>query len=277
MTELLDSHKNNLKVFVELENSFSNIKFFDKDHRYEIDGKPALMSVSQLISKYEKPFEKNKMAERVAKREGVLLEDIVQRWDWNKEYSCYKGSEFHSIVENFYQRKIIPIDRKAFVQFLKENKIEDDSYVDSYYEEMAIFIRNFKNFYNWWKQDHILIKSEFVIGDKDTKICGTIDNLSFNIKTNSFAIFDYKTNKEIKREGYQLETLLSPLDDIQKCELGKYSLQLNLYKEIFERNTPFKVDKCYIVWVGGKNDYELIETLDFKKQANNILELQKIF
>ena len=57
MIELLDSHKNNLKIFVELEQSFSNIKFFDKNHHYEIDGEPALMSVSQLISKYEKPFE----------------------------------------------------------------------------------------------------------------------------------------------------------------------------------------------------------------------------
>lgn len=277
MIESLDLHKNNLKFFLELENSFSSIKFFDKNHHYEIDGETALMSVSQLISKYEKPFEKKKMAERIAKREGVLTEDIIQRWDWNKEYSCYKGSEFHSIVENFFQRKIIPINRKSFVYFLNENGIHDEKFIESYYEEMAIFIRNFRNFYDWWKQDHILVRSEFVIGDKKTKICGTIDNLSFNVKTNSFAIFDYKTNKEIKRQGFQEETLLEPLDDIQKCELGKYSLQLSLYKQIFERNTSFKVDKCYIVWVAGKNDYELIESLDFTKQANNILELQKIF
>jgi hypothetical protein len=276
MIELLDSHKNNLKIFVELERSFSNIKFFDKNHHYEIDGEPALMSVSQLISKYEKPFEKNKMAERIAKREGVLIEDIIKRWDWNKEYSCHKGSEFHLIVENFFQRKVIPINKKAFIQFLNENQIENkEKYINNYYEEMAIFIRNFKNFYDWWKNDHVLIKSEFVIGDKQTRICGTIDNLSFNVKTNSFAIFDYKTNKEIKKEGYQSETLLEPLNDVQKCELGKYSLQLNLYKEIFERNTPFKVDKSYIVWVADKNNYELIETLDLTKQANKILEIQK--
>ena len=41
----------------------------------------------------------------------------------------------------------------------------------------------FKEFYEWWKIDHILIKSEFVIGNS---ICGgiggTIDNLSYNTK-----------------------------------------------------------------------------------------------
>lgn len=257
-----------------LEDSFSNIKFFDKDHHYEIDGERVSKSVSQIISKYEKPFDTKNIAERVAKRENRHIDEVLNEWEWNKNYSCHKGSEFHLIVEQFFQRRSVPINRNSFIGFLKENGdiFNQNDRIKTYYNEIALFINNFKNFYDWWKEDHILLKSEFVIGDKETKLCGTIDNLSYNKKTNELVLFDYKTNKEIKKQGYKGETLLAPLNSIPKCELGKYSLQLWLYKLIIERNTPFKVGDSYIVWVAGKDNYELIPLLDVKAEAELILK-----
>jgi len=270
--ELLGLEELNFESLIKLENSFSSIKFFEKDHHYEIDGEKAAMSVSQLISKYEKPFDSN-IAHMVAKKNGRLVEDVLWDWDFNKDYSCHKGSEFHLMVEQFFQRRTIPIDREAIISFYrkKQNDWWKEDQIEKYYNEMALFIRNFKNFYEWWKQDHILLKSEFVIGDKDTKICGTIDNLSYNKKTKKLALFDYKTNKEIKRQGFKGETMLSPINTIPKCELGKYSLQLWLYKIILQRNTGFEVGDCYVVWVAGKEDYELINILDVEKEAKLIL------
>jgi ATP-dependent exoDNAse (exonuclease V) beta subunit len=262
----------NFDNLVLLEDAFSDVKFFDKGHYYEINGEPALMSVSQIISKYEKPFDKEKIAERFANRNGKNINDVLKEWDWKREYSCHKGSEFHFIVESFFQRKVVPINQKALIGFLKENKIIEESlYVEKYYNEIANFIKNFKNFYDWWKKDHILIKSEFVIGDKKTKLCGMIDNLSYNKKTKELVLFDYKTNKEIKKEGFNGEMLLEPLNNIPKCELGKYSLQLELYKIILERNTPFKIGNAYVVWVAGEKDYELIPTLNVKQEIKYIL------
>lgn len=263
----------NFDNLVLLEDAFSDIKFFDKGHYYEIDGEPALMSVSQIISKYETPFDKENIAKRVADRNGKSVNEVLTEWEWSKDYSCHKGSEFHFIVESFFQRRIVPINQKALIGFFKENNIIDEKlYIEKYYNEIANFIKNFKNFYDWWKKDHILIKSEFVIGDKKTKLCGMVDNLSYNKKTKEFVLFDYKTNKEIKKEGFKGETLLKPLHNIPKCELGKYSLQLWLYKTILERNTPFKVGDAYIVWVASKTNYELIPTLNVKTEVDYILE-----
>jgi len=262
----------NFDNLVLLEDAFSDIKFFDKGHYYEINGEPALMSVSQIISKYETPFEKEKIAQRVANRDGKTVSEVLEGWEWNKNYSCHKGSEFHFIVESFFQRKVVPINKKSLIGFLKENNIiEEETYIEKYYHEIANFVKNFKNFYEWWKQDHVLVKSEFVVGDKKTKLCGMIDNLSYNKKTKELVLFDYKTNKEIKKQGFNGETLLYPLHNIPKCELGKYSLQLWLYKTILERNTPFKVGDAYIVWVSGKNNYELIPTLNVKPEVDCIL------
>lgn len=270
--ELLGLEDLNFESLIKLENSFSGIKFFEKDHHYEIDGERAAMSVSQLISKYEKPFD-NSIAHKVAKKNGRLVEDVLWDWEFNKDYSCHKGSEFHLMVEQFFQRRVVPIDKEAIISFYrkKQNDSWKEDQIEKYYNEMAIFIRNFKNFYEWWQQDHILLKSEFVIGDKDTKICGTIDNLSYNKKTKKLALFDYKTNKEIKRQGFKGETMLSPIDTVPKCELGKYSLQLSLYKLILEKNTGFEVGECGIVWVAGQDDYELINILDVEKEAKLIL------
>ena len=263
--------ENNFNSIIKLEEAFSDIKFFEKNHKYEIAGEPAKMSVSGLISKYEKPFDRDGIAKNVARRDGKLVEDVLWEWEYNKDYSCHKGSEFHLIVEQFFQRRTMPIDRDAIEAFLtKKSNLSKES-IDSYYSDMALLIRNFRSFYEWWKEDHILLRSEFVVGDKETKICGTIDNLSLNKKTGKLALFDYKTNKEIKREGYKGEMLLAPINTIPKCELGKYSLQLALYKIILEKNTGFEVGDCKVVWVAGQDGYELINILDVQKEAELIL------
>ena len=116
-----------------------------------------------------------------------------------------------------------------------------------------------------------------MIGDVDTKICGTVDNISLNKKTGELAIFDYKTNQKIKTEGYKKETLLQPFKHLQNCEMVKYSLQLWIYKLILEKNTPYKVGDLFIVWVAKENNYELIPTIDLKKEAQEILDAEYNF
>jgi hypothetical protein len=141
---------------------------------------------------------------------------------------------------------------------------------------MALMVSNFMNFYDWWKQDHILLKSEFVIGDNASKLCGTLDNLSYNKKTKKLVIFDYKTNREIKTSNPRGERLLKPFTHLHNCELVKYSLQIWLYRLIIEQNSPFRVDDGYIVWVSGKENYELHQVLDLKKEAELILSAKYV-
>lgn len=263
----------NFESLLSLEHSFSDILFLEKNHKYTIAGEPAKMSVSQVIKNYEKPFNSQKAASFVAQRDGFSVEDVLSQWEFLKDYSCHKGSEFHKYVENYFNRKQTSLDRDSINLFFNKRKeFKSDNSVELYYREVAVLIRNFINFYNWWKQEHILIKSEFVIGDKESGICGSVDNLSYNFKTNELVMFDYKTNKEIKRSNPRKETLLRELKHLPQCEFAKYSLQLSLYSTIIEKITNFKVPKSYIVWVNGEADYELIECLDLKKESKLILD-----
>jgi hypothetical protein len=270
--ELLDSAMLNFDSLVTLTEAFSHVKFFDKNHKYTIGDVPAKTSVSGALKKYEKEFESDRIAKNIAKRDGKEVDQVLAEWAYKRDYSCHKGSEFHLFVENFLERRKVALDKEKFIVFLTQNKAKfEQSDIELYYNEMAHLINNFLNFYDWWKQDHILIKSEFVIGDDKSKLCGTLDNLSYNKKTKKLSIFDYKTNKEIKIDNPRGETLLAPFTHLQNCELVKYSLQIWLYKLIIERNTPFEVGDGNIVWVCGKDNYILYPTLNLKDEAETIL------
>jgi len=260
----------NLEDFIKLEDSFSDIKFFEKNHSYKIGEETAKYSVTKLLKKYEKPFESNKIAERVARKRGVFKEEILKEWDFKRDYSTHKGSEFHLFAENYLQRRQIQIDQEAIKNFLFERG--ENIFINDYYNEVALLVKNFLQFYNWWKKDYILLKTEFVIGDRNASVCGTIDNLSYNKNTKKLAIFDYKTNKKIGTSSDYNNKLLAPFEHLAECELVKYSLQLWLYKYIIEKNTNFEVEPPHIVWVAGKDGYELIPTLDMGKEAIYILE-----
>lgn len=264
------------KSLTHLERCFSNIFFIEKNHTYRFGNVASKTSVSGLIKKYEKPFDSNKVASFVAKRDGMTKEEVLNKWDFARDYSCHKGSEFHKFVENFLARKQTSLDYEN-IRVFYENRNTSNliSSVEDYYADLKKLIANFVDFYNWWKEDHILLKSEFVIGDFDSGVCGTIDNLSLNTKTNELVIFDYKTNKDIKRKNPRNEMMLDCLSHLQNCEYSKYSLQLSLYSYIIEKITSFSVPKSYIVWVNGETNYELIECLDLKKESSTILENYK--
>ena len=203
----------NLEDFIKLEDSFSDIKFFAKNHSYKIGEETAKYSVTKLLKKYEKPFESDKIAERVARKRGILKEEILKEWDFKRDYSTHKGSEFHLFAENYLQRRQIQIDQEAIKNFLFERG--ENIFINDYYKEVALLVKNFLQFYDWWKKDYILLKTEFVIGDRDANVCGTIDNLSYNKKTKKLAIFDYKTNKKIGTSSDYNNKLLSPFEHLE--------------------------------------------------------------
>lgn len=256
-----------LSSLVTLEKNFENIFFDEAKHLYFIEGKPARSSVTQLLKQYEKPFMEDYISKIVAAKQGVLVEDVKHLWAFKREYACEKGTILHEFIEDVFHRKKKMLNRDQIDKFVK--KFPEYISVDQYYSDVAHCLKNFYDFHEWWKTDHILVKSEMVVGDKETGICGCIDNISFNYKTQKLIIFDYKSNKKIESSGK--EKMLKELNHLDSCELVKYSLQLHLYKTIIEKNTPFKISDLYIVWLNGKN-HQLVPTLNLEKEAEILLK-----
>lgn len=252
---------------VELEKSFEHVVFSEKDHSYVINGNKSKSSVTQTIKKYVQPFEKEKLAKITASKQGVTVLDVLELWDFKREYACHKGTMLHSYIETFLQRKKSPLNKDSIENFV--TKYADYTTSDAYYKDMARYISNFQNFYDWWKESHILIKSELVVGDAETGICGCMDNLSYDFKNQQIVLFDYKSNKEIKTKGRN--KLLGKLNHLEDCELVIYSLQLWIYSLILERNSPFKIQQTpQILWLSGE-EYKLYSVLPLEEEAKLIL------
>ena len=106
--------ENNFDSLICLDECFADIKFFAKNHKYTIGDQPAKTSVSGAIKKYEKFFDSQKVAGFVARKTGQTINEVLKEWDYKRDYSCHKGSEFHLFVENFLERKKITLDKEAF-------------------------------------------------------------------------------------------------------------------------------------------------------------------
>ncbi|NIP30428.1 MAG: hypothetical protein GTN59_07660, partial [Candidatus Dadabacteria bacterium] len=70
---------------------------------------------------------------------------------------------------------------------------------------------------------------------KSASICGQADRVE--IVGDRIDVYDYKTNKEIKTEGYEFwdgtkKMMLGPVRHLEACEFNYYALQLSVYMYI---------------------------------------------
>lgn len=245
-----------MNLFEEL-SVFNRITFVEKTHSYLIDGQPTNNpSVTKLLKKFKKEFDKNSAATRVAKRNKTTVEAVLADWELNNLYSTTLGSMLHKYIENYYCNKRVEFEGNfAGLGFEEKKKIADS---------LPILVGYFQNFYNDYKH-LICVKNEIVLGDvDDTKICGMSDLLCYNTKTKQLEILDFKTNKKMEKSS-PYGNLFYPFDDMTEGEINEYTIQLNTYKYFVEKHTNLKIDKLKIVWFNVVNDnYKVIELLDIQ-------------
>jgi hypothetical protein len=244
---------------------FNRITFVEADHTYAIDGEPTNNpSVTRLLKRFKKPFEKEKMAKRVAKRRGITTEQILAEWQLNNLYSTTLGSMLHKYIENYYCNKRVKFEGNfEGLGFDEKQKIA---------ETLPKLIEYFHNFYR--ENEHLLcVKNEIVLGDlDDTKVCGMSDLLCYNAQTEKLEILDFKTNQKMEKQS-PYGDLFYPFDDMSEGEINEYTIQLNTYKYFVEKYTNLTIDKLKIVWFNINNpNYVLIELADIQPKIESMFE-----
>ena len=224
-----------------------------------IDNEPSgSPSVTQLLKRFKKKFEVDKIAARVAKKQGTTTDHIKAEWEMNNLYSTTIGSMLHKYIENFYCNKKVAFDGSfKNLGFDEKKKIS---------ENFPKLVEYFQNFYN--DNKHLLcVKTEIVLGDvDDTKVCGMSDLLIYNTETDQLEILDFKTNKKMEKKS-PYGDLFYPFDDMSEGEINEYTIQLNTYKYFVEKHTSLKIDKLKIVWFNVVNDnYKIFELTDIQPQ-----------
>ncbi|NBP03210.1 MAG: hypothetical protein EBU90_24555 [Proteobacteria bacterium] len=204
-----------------------HIVFNEEKHLYTNSNTGEIYtSATQLLSKFKKPFDKYKHSQRVAEREGVTQQEILDRWEQMKDTSIVKGKNIHKLMENY-------------IRFGGQEP--GWSWLYSSFEKQREQI--------FEKYDEI--HSELLLYNDEFKIAGTCDGL---IESKyEFSIFDFKTNKKLSTSNPFGDYLLYPLDFLQVCEYNVYALQLSLYAYMYEKISGKRVRNLSILYL--KNDY----------------------
>lgn len=199
------------------------IKFDELTHTYtNTQTGRVYKSVTTLLGEYKKHFDSEMHAERVAKREGVSREFILEMWQAETKKATDKGTKIHKIMEDYIK------DGVLLDQF--------STLYDSYNDIVKNNIPNINS-----------INSEELLFNHDYELAGTAD-LIFNHK-DYFTVGDFKTNKNFRFKSDFNEYLLEPINHLAYCEFNTYALQLSLYAYMYECITNKKCSGLIIFYL----------------------------
>lgn len=212
------------------------VKFIEDTHQYlSLEDQTPWVSVTQLIHKYQPKKDWNLIAERYAKKHKMPVEDVKAKWRSENETAVNRGVKFHKQrEEDLLSCQTIDeagVVLKIFPPFVDEfghkiappQKLEDGIY------------------------------PELLVALNSAKICGQADYVE--IKEGKINIRDYKTNKEIKMNGFVSwdgieEHMEDPISGVPNCNYWHYALQLNIYGYIIRRNNPkLKLGKLVLLHI----------------------------
>jgi len=245
----------------EIFTAFNDITFYDEPHKYFLDNKE-LISVTTLIHQYQEEFNEDYWSNYKGEQFNISQKEILRAWKFINNKGTIKGSAIHDYAENLFENKKF--------EYPKDMILKEFGF-DPVINEYNTTKRHVDKFYNDVRGKLIPIKTEYVVYDKESMIAGMLDILFYNVKMKEFQIWDWKSNKDFTFE-MPSRHLLNDLFMLEDCDLELYSLQLEMYKQIIEKNVPIKLGKSYIVWFSHNNeDYKIIETKDRRYYVGQII------
>lgn len=205
----------------------SILKFTADNHKYTSEDGANWLSVTSLISQFKQPFDADKIAEKSSKNKkskwyGMSPEDIKAAWKAEANRATTLGTWYHNCresdicgFENMERHGLtVPVFRpieKEGVKYSPEQKLKDGVY----------------------PEHMVYLKSAGICGQSD--LVEVIDGIVH--------ITDYKTNKEIKVEGFTnwegvTQKMAPPVSHLDDCHLNHYALQLSMYMFIILKHNP---------------------------------------
>lgn len=239
-----------------MQTNFTDIRFDAEAHRYFI-GDQELASVTKTIKRLQKPFDKEGIAARTAAREGKSIQQVLAEWEAKAE----KGRALGTLVHSHIQRILlgIPDEQSSFDTFLSLNTLAPE-------------INAFNHLWSELSPKVIydLTDIEFVVGDADLGLAGTVDSMFYSKETGQHHLWDWKTGKFETSNRWQ--KLFPPFDYLEDCQLNVYSLQVSLYRLIIESNTDLDLGDSYLVHL-SPDGYQVHRAVDLRAKLISWLGL----
>lgn len=242
-----------------LNKAFGDFKFFPEDHHYEYKGKCVGISVTRFIEEFCNEFDAVPIATRVAEKQGISVQDVLEEWEHRNELACEKGHLGHLFAQSLWN---------------KENVLEEiKSCSESVKMPLNAIIKQAEHFYNEYQDKLEHLADEFVIGSNIYDIASAVDHYFINKLTGGLVLVDYKTNSDIRKNEKYAKNMKVPLQHLKDFTLNHYAIQLSIYRYLTETIAKLDIEEMFIVWFSENNDdYEIIHVPYLKNEVEEILE-----
>jgi len=236
-----------------------SVKFLPKEHKY-ISVNPedniTWVSVTSLVSKFKEHFDADAIAVKSSKNKkskwyGMSPEDIKTKWKNESDRAIELGTWYHN------QREADILDCKSI------NREGHDLPIYKSLEVDGIKTAPEQKLTEGIYPEHFVYL-------KSAGICGQSDRVE--VVNGKVHVYDYKTNKEIKKESYRnwegiSKKMLVPVDHLDDCNFNHYSLQLSFYMYMIIKHNPKLKPGSLIL------DHVIFESTGIDDMGNKIYKL----
>ena len=248
-------------IFNELWNAFNDIYFEEGPHTYTDSVGTQYTSVTTFCGQFEPDKDWDMIAERAAKKSGKKPGELREEWKKSGDYAKVLGTEVHAVMEYLWQNKDYAgnSDKMAMYPGMQE---------DFDYRK-----KKCKEIFNSLKKMYVPIKNEFIVYDRDWKLCGTIDFLCWNKVKQCYSILDWKTSKKFERSN-RFNKLKAPFSTYDDCNCAEYSIQLSTYKAILEKHCPnIKIGELVLIQLPKEGtEPDVFKCYDFSDKLTMYLD-----
>lgn len=199
--------------------------------------------ISDLATKQNKTVEE---VLKILNGREVNWEFVAEMWKNNNKEACDYGHDIH-LKEEMVFKEMQEDGLQVFT-----NPVLNDI-------RISLPLDNLQNG----------VYSELILWDENSLICGTSDIVEVSGK--KVEVRDFKTNKELKFEGFRGECMLGPVKHIPNSNFWHYTLQLSIYAYMLELR-GYEVGKLILHYTRENKDFELNY---LKLECQNIFKLYK--
>jgi len=236
------------------------ILFTERGHIYTIDGDSKYTSVTTWNHTHFPDFNSEKIINNMMKSNnwktskyfGMTKREIKDLWKKNGREAAEAGTKMHLDIECFYNNMEVEVDVEC-VEW-------------KYFEEFENEIGNKLEPY----------RTEWMIWDKEKRLAGSIDMVYENTD-GSLQIYDWKRCKEIKKTNPWDNAITECISHLPDSNFWHYSLQLNTYKWMIEKNYNKRVTDMYLICLHPNNknkSYLMYKVPDMQDYINKLMMLR---
>jgi len=248
-----------------------HIEFYEDTHKYIIlsDKDSTYTSVTTLIHSQFEKFNSDKIIDRMMKGKnwneqnkyfGMSKQQIKAQWSQNALEVSSQGTLLHFYIEQFMNLSHPENKTDCTHEDLREIYLSTSPFDNPIIE--SIEWTYFMNYIDTFSK-FIPFRTEWTIFDTELKLAGSIDMIYKN-PDGTLMIYDWKRCKEITKNNPFNKYSINPcLDTVPDTNFWHYSLQLNIYKYIIEKNYDFKISSMVLVQLHPTNkNYQTIKVPD---------------